>query len=71
MVEDANIRSTCKEGRGGDLEEAEIETLTQILKGENIRLSVSDLKAGDLVLSKDTILDALGSHVGTLAFVGK
>jgi len=71
MVEDTVIRSTHKDGRGGDLEEAEIETLAQIPKGENIRLPGSDVKAGDLVLSKDTILDALGGHVGTLAFVGK
>jgi len=71
MVEDTVIKSTHKDGEGGDLEEAEIETLAQIPKGENIRLPGSDVKAGDLVLSKDTILDGLGADVGTLAFVGK
>jgi len=71
MVEDTVIKSTHKDGEGGDLEEAEIETLAQIPKGENIRLPGSDVRVGDLVLSKDTILDGLGGDVGTLAFVGK
>ena len=71
MVEDTVIKSTHKNKEGGDLEEAEIQTLAQIPKGENIRLPGSDVKAGDLVLSKDTILDGLGGDVGTLAFVGK
>jgi len=71
MVEDTVIKSTHKDREGGDLEEAEIDTLAQIPKGENIRLPGSDVKAGDLVLSKDTILDGLGGDVGTLAFVGK
>ena len=71
MVEDTVIKSTRKDGEGSDLEEAEIETLAQIPKGENIRLPGSDVKVGDLVLSKDTILDGFGGDVGTLAFVGK
>ena len=71
MVEDTVIKSTHKDREGGDMEEAEIETLAQIPKGENIRLPGSDVKAGDLVLPKDTILDGLGGDVGTLAFVGK
>ena len=71
MVEDTLIKSTHKDGEGGDLEEAEIETLAQIPKGENIRSPGSDVKTGDLIFSKDTILDGLGGDVGTLAFVGK
>ena len=71
MVEDTIIKSTHKDGQGGDLEEAEIETLAQIPSGENIRLPGSDVKAGDLVLLKDTVLDGLGGDIGTLAFVGK
>ena len=71
MVEDTVVKSTHKDGEGGDLEEAEIETLAQIPKGENIRLPGSDVRVGDLVLSKDTILDGLGGDIGTLAFVGK
>jgi hypothetical protein len=71
MVEDTDIKSTHKDSEGGDLEEAEIQTLAQIPKGENIRFPGSDVKAGDLVFSKDTILDGLGGDVGTLAFVGK
>lgn len=71
MVEDTVIKSTHKDREGGDLEEAEIQTLAQIPKGENIRLPGSDVKAGDLVISKDTILDGLGGDIGTLAFVGK
>ena len=71
MVEDTVIKSIHKDGEGGDLEEAEIETLAHIPKGENIRLPGSDVKVGDLVLSKDTILDGLGGDVGTLAFVGQ
>lgn len=71
MVEDTVIKSVHKDIEGGDLEEAEIETLAQIPKGENIRSPGSDVRAGDLVYSKDTILDGLGGDVGTLAFVGK
>ena len=71
MVEDTVIKSTHKDGEGGDLEEAEIETLAQIPKGENIRLPGSDVKTGDLVFSKDTVLDGLGGDIGTLTFVGK
>ena len=71
MVEDTIIKSTHKDREGGDLEEAEIQTLAQIPKGENIRLPGSDVKAGDLVISKNTIIDGLGGDIGTLAFVGK
>lgn len=71
MVEDTLVKSTHKSKEGGDLEEAEIQTLAQIPKGENIRSPGSDIKKGDLVLSKHTILDGLGGDVGTLAFVGK
>lgn len=71
MVEDTVIKSTIKNKGGGDLEEAEIQILAQIPKGENIRLPGSDVKRGDLVLSKDTILDGVGGDIGTLAFVGK
>ena len=71
MVEDTVIKSTDKDREGGDLEEAEIETLAQIPKGENVRLPGSDVNAGDLVLPKDTILGGLGGDIGTLAFVGK
>ena len=71
MVEDTVIKSTHKDGEGGDLEEAEIETLAQIPNGENIRLPGSDVKLGDLVLSKHTMLDGLGGDIGTLAFIGK
>ncbi|KAF9651619.1 hypothetical protein BDM02DRAFT_3138792 [Thelephora ganbajun] len=71
MVEDTVIKSTHKDEKGSDLEEAEVETLAQIPEGENIRSPGSDVKAGDLVFSKDTILDGLGGDVATLAFIGK
>jgi gephyrin len=71
MVEDTVVKSTHKDEMGNELEEAEIETLAQIPKGENIRFPGSDVKTGDLVFSKDTILDGLGGDIGTLAFVGK
>jgi gephyrin len=71
MVEDTVVKSTHKDEKGGDLEEAEIETLVQIPRGENIRFPGSDVKAGDLVFSKHTILDGLGGDIGTLAFIGK
>ena len=71
MVEDTVIKSTHKDREGGDLEEAEIQTLAEIPKGENIRVPGSDVKAGDLVFYKNTVLDGLGGDVGTLAFVGK
>jgi len=71
MVEGTVIKSTHEDSEGGHLEEAEIQTLAEIPKGENVRFPGSDVKAGDLVFSKDTILDGLGGDVGTLAFVGK
>ncbi|KAF9778616.1 MoaB/Mog domain-containing protein [Thelephora terrestris] len=71
MVEDTVVKSTHKDEKGGDLEEAEIETLVQIPRGENIRFPGSDVKAGDLVFSKHTILDGLGGDIGTMAFIGK
>lgn len=71
MVEDTVVKSTHKGEEGSDLEEAEIETLVQIPKGENMRFSGSDVKAGDLVFSQGDILDGLGGDIGTLAFIGK
>ena len=71
MVEDTIVKTTHRDKKGVDFEEAEIETLAQIPKGENIRPPGSDVRAGDLVFSKGTILDGLGGDIGTLAFVGK
>lgn len=71
MVEDTIVKSTRKDEKGCDLEEAEIETLAQIPKGENIRSPGSDVKAGDLTFSKGAIIDGLGGDLGTLAFIGK
>lgn len=71
MVEDTVVKSTHEDEGGSHLEEAEIETLAQIPRGENIRLPGSDVSAGDLVFSKHAVLDGLGGDVGTLAFIGK
>jgi gephyrin len=65
MVEDTALSITSPEG-----EEVEIETLTRVNQGENTRQPGSDVKQGDLVLEKGTLLASGGGEIGTLAFVG-
>ncbi|KZV75143.1 hypothetical protein PENSPDRAFT_647423 [Peniophora sp. CONT] len=71
MVEDTHLISAAKDEDGNDAEELEIETLVSVPAGENVRQPGSDVKEGDLVLSKDSLLRSTGGEIGTLAFVGR
>jgi gephyrin len=65
MVEDTILSVTSASG-----EEMEIQTLAQVAQGENTRQPGSDVKTGDLVLERGTLLGSGGGEIGTLAFVG-
>ena len=71
MVEDTRIRRTHATPLGEEVEEAEVETLVQVPRGENVREPGSDVRQGDLVLERGTVVSAAGGEVGTLAFVGR
>lgn len=75
MVEDTKLVSTysSEDAPSTDLvgEEKEVETLAQIPAGENVRAPGSDVRKGDLVMSKGEIILSGGGEVGSLAFVGK
>lgn len=70
MVEDTRVHSTFVDPNGRT-EEKEIEILAQVDVGENVRKPGSDVKQGDLVLEKGTLISSGGGEIGTLAFVGK
>ncbi|KAI0797106.1 MoaB/Mog domain-containing protein [Abortiporus biennis] len=70
MVEDTRVHSTAVDLQG-KVDEKEIETLAQVNEGENLRQPGSDVKEGDLVLEKGTVLVSAGGEIGTLAFVGR
>ena len=71
MVEDTRLRSTHRTPLGEEVEEAEVETLVQVPRGENVRDPGSDVRQGDLVLERGTVVNSAGGEVGTLAFVGR
>ena len=71
MVEDTRLYSTHKSPTGEDLEENEVETLAQIPRYENVREPGSDVRQGELVLERGTVVHSAGGEVGTLAFVGR
>jgi len=71
MVEDTRLISSHTDENGADDEEKEVETLTQILSGENVRKPGSDVRKGDLVLRAGKRIISGGGDIGTLAFVGK
>ena len=70
MVEDTQVHSTSTNA-AGQKEEKQVETLAKVEKWENVRQPGSDVKKGDLVLEKGTVLRSAGGEIGTLAFVGK
>lgn len=70
MVEDTRVKSTLR-AEDGSSEEHAIETLAQVDPGENLRSPGSDVKTGDLVLERGTVLNSAGGEIGTLAFVGR
>ncbi len=71
MVEDTRIHSTQRSPSGEEVEENEIETLAQVPRGENVRDPGSDVRQGDLVLARGTVVNSAGGELGTLAFVGR
>lgn len=71
MVEDTKLVSTYDQDGTEDGEEKSVETLVQILEGENVRLPGSDIREGDLALSKGECITGTGGEIGTLAFVGR
>lgn len=70
MVEDTKLASTAKDEKGNE-DEAQVETLTQVARGENTRQPGSDVSKGDKVCEAGEIITTRGGEVGTLVFVGK
>ena len=66
IVEDTQLVSSTE-----DNEEKEVRTLAQTTPGENVRAPGSDVKKGDLVLTKGEVISGTGGEIGTLAFVGR
>jgi gephyrin len=67
MVEDTVLASHTEDG----VEEKEVEILAEGVKeGENIREVGSDVRKGDLILSKGDQVSAVGGEIGVLASVG-
>ncbi|KAI0751084.1 molybdenum cofactor biosynthesis protein [Daedaleopsis nitida] len=71
MVEDTRLHSTHRSPAGEEVEENEVETLAQVPRGENVREPGSDVRQGDLVLERGTVVNSAGGEIGTLAFVGR
>ena len=71
MVEDTRLHSTYRSPLGDEVEENEIETLAQVPRGENVREPGSDVRQGELVLERGTIVNSAGGEIGTMAFVGR
>ncbi|CDO73824.1 hypothetical protein BN946_scf185015.g153 [Trametes cinnabarina] len=71
MVEDTRLHSTQRSPSGEEFEEDEIETLAQVEPWENVREPGSDVRRGELVLERGTIVNAAGGEIGTLVFVGR
>ena len=72
MVEDTCLISTMKDPESNeDGEENEVEILTQVPVGENVRAPGSDIRQGDLALPKGDRIRSSGGEIGTLAFVGR
>ncbi|KAL5527469.1 hypothetical protein ACEPAG_6260 [Sanghuangporus baumii] len=66
IVEETQLVSSTSEH-----EEKEVRTLVQTKPGENVRAPGSDMKKGDLVLTKGEVVSGTGGEIGTLAFVGR
>ncbi|KAK5185806.1 hypothetical protein LTR44_001855 [Exophiala sp. CCFEE 6388] len=67
MVEDTTIASLTED----KTEEATVEILTdELTVGENVREPGSDIKLGEMILSKGNQISALGGEIGVLAASG-
>jgi len=71
MVEDTQLVSVFHDETTGVEEEKEVETLAKIPPFENVRKPGSDVRTGELVLSKGDQISRAGGEVATLAFVGR
>lgn len=77
MVEDTELVRTApsvsersaKEDTVED--EVEVKLLVGAKSGENVRAPGSDIRKGEPVLEKGTLVSSLGGEIGTLAFVGQ
>lgn len=68
MVEDTKIKSMTPDGR----EELEIDILAEGVKaGDNVREIGSDVRKGDVILSKGQQISAVGGEIGLLCSVGR
>jgi gephyrin len=68
MVEDTEVVSTVSDGSN---EEREIKVLAKVDPGENTRKPGSDVRKGEKVLEKGTVITRVGGELGSLAFVGR
>lgn len=73
MVEDTRLMSTIDDSSTPSLlgEEKQVEILTQVPPGDNVRSPGSDVRKGDLVMRHGDRISRGGGEVGTLAFVGR
>ncbi|KAI1346534.1 molybdenum cofactor synthesis domain-containing protein [Xylaria sp. FL0043] len=67
MVEDTVLKTMTDDGK----EEKEVQIAVEgVREGENIREVGSDIKAGDVVISKGELVSAVGGEIGLMAAVG-
>ncbi|EXJ56313.1 molybdopterin molybdotransferase [Cladophialophora psammophila CBS 110553] len=67
MVEDTVISTLTPDGK----EEASVEILTdELVAGENVRESGSDIELGQVIVAKGTQISPLGGEIGVLAAAG-
>lgn len=74
MVEDTELvrtAPTTASDDGGEEDEVQVKLLVGAKAGENVRAPGSDVRKGETVLEKGTLITSLGGEVGTLAFVGQ
>lgn len=71
MVEDTLLIEENKSEGFAKGEELKIKVLAQVDNGENVRPKGSDVREGDIVLTKGSSISSLGGEIGTLAFVGR
>ncbi|KDN38088.1 hypothetical protein K437DRAFT_259526 [Tilletiaria anomala UBC 951] len=68
MVEDTAILDTQNASKG---EESVVSILRLPRRGDHVRAAGSDLKQGQVALTRGAVLSILGGEIGTLAFVGR
>ncbi|KAI9315877.1 hypothetical protein BX666DRAFT_2028118 [Dichotomocladium elegans] len=66
MVEDTRLVKASEDGK----EEIQVEILTRVDKGDNVREIGSDCEIGTVVISKGQVVSLVGGELGLLASVG-